>query len=409
MSKQTLTYWDSNPNSGRTEAFTLAGQAFCEQEGLEFIYEPKRIDTYLTDVMTAWSRGTGPDIVDIWPIWLPQLIERDLLQPLDSWVNSWQRASDYESNHRRLSSSVGGHFWFLACDLFIQGTHYRKDLIKRAGLRDPAELDARGLWTIERFVEYAVALHTPENDVVGVSLRGGQGGELTAFNIAVNTGPGSLFDSSGKCLLDAPEACKGLEQYTSLAATHRVTQTTAAQDGYQQCAWRFYEGHAAMMIHNDDAAKAVQNRYLGPEAYGNCRIPSVNGNPRLGLAGFGVGVYSGSPVIDAASRYACHFVENYGRNLRRGTETVGVTGPLGVSCGPLKPWPKERNPIQEPFRRAMESSDGFYALPFGLRGYKELIESKVSLDLQRLLKGECDAQAVSTGWASALTSLTLPD
>lgn len=399
-----LTYWDSNPNPGRTEAFTHAGQSFAEKAGLEFRYVPKSIQSYPADVMEAWAHGEGPDLVDVWPLWIPLLKER--LLDLTPFVESWESAGRYDPTHARLSRSVDERYWFLACDLFIQGTHYRRDLVEAAGLEDPRALDEQGEWTLDRFVEYARALHAPDAGINGVSLRGGQGGELVVLNLMVSANEGRLFDESGTCLLDTPGAVSALEQYASLVHPASVAQSTASTDGYREFAWRFYEGRAAMMLHNDDGAKSAQKRYLGRDLYGNCRLPSPEGRqPWLGLAGFGVGVHAASPMAREAARYALYFVGNYNNNLSAGEALVSGNRMAFAPCGPMHPWPEERDPVVEPFRRILESPDRFYTLPYHWPAYGEIVQSVLQPGIADLFSGRRSAAETARTWANALTGL----
>lgn len=403
MSNPTLTYWDSNPNPGRTEAFSIAGTRFAESEGLAFNYVPVGIKGYPEKVLQAWSEGSGPDVIDVWPAWLSKLIASKQLLQLDPWVESWERVGDYDPSHRALSRSVGDHYWFLACDLFIQGTHYRTDLVQAAGLEDPKALDERGEWTLDRFGEYARALHDPENGIHGLAMRGGQGGELTALNLMVSANSGRLWDESGNCLLDTPAAIDALARYIGLAYPKGLCQPTAPDDGYREFAWLFYEGRAAMMLHNDDAAKAVQGRYLGTGRYSNCRLPDDHGSPWLGLAGFGVGVNALSPVADPAARYACYFVENYSQHLTAGTRASGESGKAGVSCGPVLPWPVKREAHMETFRRLLEKPDHLFPLPWDRPGFPELIHTVIQPDIADLMRGQGNPAACARSWAARLS------
>ncbi|MGC9449978.1 MAG: extracellular solute-binding protein [Oceanipulchritudo sp.] len=90
--KKTLVYWDSNPNPGRTEAFTLAGERFAKSEGLAFRYVPVGIENYVQQVRQAWEGGSGPDIIDVWPAWVPQLNHSGGLLALDDWIADWPAA-----------------------------------------------------------------------------------------------------------------------------------------------------------------------------------------------------------------------------------------------------------------------------------------------------------------------------
>jgi len=404
MPLRTLTYWDSNPNPGRTEAFTRAGQSFARNAGLEFRYVPKSIQAYPNDLLKGWEQGNGPDVFDLWPIWIPRLKNR--LLDLTPFVENWPHAGRYDASHARLSRSVDDRYWFLACDLFIQGTHYRRDLVEAAGLEDPAMLDNHGQWTLERFLGHARALHNPEAGITGVSLRGGQGGELVLFNLMVSANGGRLFDERGSCLLDTPEAIRALEGYIRLVQPQSVAQKTASSDGYREFAWHFYEGRAGMMLHNDDGAKSAQNRFLGRACYGNCRIPSLDGKqPWLGLAGFGVGAYADSPLAEEAAQYILYFVGNYNNNLAAGEEQVSGDRMAFSPCGPMHPWAEERDPVVEPFRRILEHPDHFYTLPYHLPEYGHIVQTLVQPDIARLFKGSLSPSDAARGWARAFDGL----
>ncbi len=397
--KKKLVYWDSNPNDGRTLAFTRAGEAFCaEEHGLEFEYVPRRIEGYVEDVLAAWSEGGGPDVIDVWPHWVPRLSGPNGLMALDPWVDAWERKADYDPSHRRLSVSFDGSYRFLACDLFVQGTHYRRDLVAAAGLDEPRALDAAGAWTMDALARHARALHRPEEGVSGVSLRGGQGSELTVFNVMASAAGRPVFDGEGAPCFDDPAAVAALERYISLARPVSCCQAMPENDGYREFAWHFYEGRAAMMLHNDDGVKAAQERFLGRERYATARFPSVGARPRIALAGFGVGVHEGSPLRDAAARYALGFIEGYGRSLLESANALSPGGDPGVSCTPMRPWSRRRDPKVEPFREALENPDTFFDLPYDRPRFDEAVRDTIRPDIVRMLRGGMTARAACARW-----------
>lgn len=401
MKKRKLVYWDSNPNEGRTIAFARAGEAFCAEEGdLEFEYVPRGIENYAEDVLAAWSAGEGPDVIDVWPHWVPRLSGPNGLMPLDPWVDAWERSADYDPSHRRLSISFDGSYRFLACDLFVQGTHYRRDLVAAAGLADPRALDASGAWTMDAFVRHARALHRPEEDVFGVSLRGGQGSELTVFNVMASATGRPVFDEEGSPRFDDPAGIEALERYVSLARPPSCCQPAPENDGYRAFAWHFYEGRAAMMLHNDDGVKAAQDRFLGRERYSTARFPSVGGRPRIALAGFGIGVFSGSPVKDAAARYVLRFIEGYGRRLEESAAELSPGGDPGISCTPMRPWSRQPDPKVVPFREALESTEVFFHLPFNRPGFDDAVRGIFRPDVARMLEGTLTPAEACARWQS---------
>jgi len=400
----TLVYWDSNPNPGRSESFKLAGEHFAREADIQFVYEPVGIHGYVDKVVEAWAAGNGPDVIDVWPMWLPELTKPDRLMPINSWVEAWPARERYDPSHCQLSQDEDGRFWFLACDLFLQGTHYRKDLVELAGLEDPAALDRKDAWTLDQFVAHAAACHHPGRNINGVSLRGGQGGELTVLNLMVSANDGHLFDNEGRCLLDTAPAIEALRYYVSLATPDPVCQHSAASDGYREFAWEFYEGRAAFMIHNDDGIKAANQWYLGRDRYGSARMPALNGIPWVGLAGFGVGVNSRSNVADLAAKYVCYFVENYGSNLRKGSPLpTEQQSSVLISCGPMRPYPEKRDPLVAPFRQYLDERTQFYTIPWRSAAFSNTLSTVVQPDISRLFKGEADPAVCAANWARLLS------
>jgi len=393
-----LVYWDSNPNSGRTEGFKMKGEYFCSQYGWEFEYVPKGIHRYPEQVVEAWEAGKGPDVIDVWPVWLPLLIASGNLEKLDRSVHEWERLEDYDRAHRRLSRSLDGHTWFLACDLFIQGTHYRSDLIKSQGLESPATLDQRGEWDLSAFRRYAEALHQPDRWFSGVSLRGGQGGQLTALNLMASALGGQMYGANGRSRLDDPSAVEILRQYGQLAHPQSVAQSTAATDGYLEFAWHFYEGRAGLLMHNDDAIKAAQGRFLGPDRYGACGLPTGDKPSWQALAGFGAGVRAGTERSEMAAKYVPFFVENY----LLPKEQLGQPIKPPLNCRPMRPWSDEVDADRKPFR-AVVDEDRFIELPYINADFASFWNGAAQKDISLLFQGQKPAEVIAAEWAEVFS------
>lgn len=393
-----LVYWDSNPNSGRTESFRMKGEYFCSQFGWEFEYVPKSIQRYPEEVMEAWSAGEGPDVIDVWPVWLPVLISSGNLGKLDPYVQEWNRLEDYDPAHRRLSRSRDGHTWFLACDLFIQGTHYRSDLMKSKGLEAPIALDERGEWDLSAFRRYAEALHRPDKWLSGVSLRGGQGGHLTALNLMASALGGRMYGENGRSRLDDPAAVEILSLYGQLAHPQSVAQPTAPTDGYLEFAWHFYEGRAGLLMHNDDAIKAAQGRFLGPDRYGACGLPRGDKPSWQALSGFGAGVRGGTPRSGMAARYVIFFVENYLLPM----EQLGQPIEPPLDCRPMRPWSEDVDALRKPFR-AVVDEDRFIELPTTDAAFARFWNGAAQKDISLLFQGLKPAEDIASDWATAFT------
>ncbi|MFC0627341.1 ABC transporter substrate-binding protein [Kribbella deserti] len=117
---------------------------------------------------------------------------------------------------------------------------YRKDLFDAAGLTMPD----RPTWPQVR--DFAAKLDKPEQNQVGICLRGlaGWGENLAPMNTVVNTFGGRWFDENWNAQLDSPESSEAIKFYVDLVRTHG--EPGAATAGFSDCATRYSQGQAAM-------------------------------------------------------------------------------------------------------------------------------------------------------------------
>jgi ABC-type glycerol-3-phosphate transport system substrate-binding protein len=367
-------------------------------------YVPVGIAGYVDRILSAHAAGSPPDVIDVWPSWITRLTGARALLDLEPALAEWPRRPDYHPANLRLSRAVGGVARCLILDLFLQGTHYRRDLTSAAGLPDPRELDVAGRWDGHALAQTARALHRPESGVCGISLRGGQGCELTLFNLMLSATHGRFFDETGRCLLDAAPAVDALAWYASLATELKVCQPTAATDGYQEFMGLFYRGGAALALHGDDGINALSE--LGRSRYGTARLPALtDAGVHLALAGFGPGVIASSRHADLATRFACFFVENYSQlyldaAAALSRQSVIVGAPMITDLRRQE----TADPLYTPFfRETLGDTKRLFLPPYDLPNFDQIVTGEVEPAFRAVLQGRLTPADAARRWAAVFT------
>lgn len=400
-----LVQWDSNPNPVRTASYRIAAQKFRRVEAnVEIEYVPTPIANYQPRLIAALQARTAPDVVDMQFNWIAQFVGMRALVSLEPYLRNWAALGDFLPANLAASRIAGGEAFFLAGDLFLQGTHYRRDLVQAAGIPDPRALSDRGGWTLEAFARTAQALNNPAANMYGMSMRGGDGADFTIFNLMVAANQGKWFDDRGNCLLNSPAAVGVLEWYAALATDLKVVQPSAVTDGFREFTTNFYRGGAATMIHNDDGVNALG--ILGRERYGTARFPAGPAGTYIGMIGVGPAVTRDCREPELAARYACHFVETWPDNHLEASHAEGRTD-SAITMAPMRRHIAEyieRDPIYAPFYDILvREPERTFVSPYWLPDFNGLTSQTVVPDFQRIITGRMTARAAADRWATAFT------
>lgn len=400
-----LVQWDSNPNPLRTASYRIAAEKFRRLEpNVEVEYVPTPIQTYQPRLIAALTARTAPDVVDMQFNWIAQFVGMRALVSLEPYLRAWPRLGDFLPANLTASRVVGNEAFFVAGDLFLQGTHYRRDLVQAAGIEDPRALSDRGAWTLEAFARTAQALHNPAANMYGLSLRGGDGADFTIFNLMVAANRGRWFDANGNCLLNTPAAVNVLEWYARLATDLRVAQPSAPTDGFREFTSNFYRGGAAMMIHNDDGLNALP--LLGRERYQSARFPAGPEGVYIGMIGVGPAVTRDSREPELAARYALHFVETWAENHVDALIAEGRSERI-IPVAPMRQDLESeflRDPVYAPFYDVLvREPERAFVSPYWLPDFNGIAAQTVVPDFQRILGGRLTPRAAADRWAAAFT------
>lgn len=123
------------------------------------------------------------------------------------------------------------------------------------------------------------------------------------------------------------------------------------------------------------------------------------------LAGFGVGVWRGSPLFEVAARFVLAFVDNYGRRLEESASAFNQGGPSGVTPGPMRPHSTQAAPYIDPFVRFIDNPDLLFRPPYWRTGYQHWVAEVVRPDIARMLQGTATPAECAERWAETVAAL----
>ena len=150
------------------------------------------------------------------PMYYPLYVANNWIDPLDDYLGDAKLTDDRWFNYAdilagwRGVTSVEGRPYGIPYDGEATIQVYRKDVYDKLGLT-PAE-------TLDDYMANAEAAHDPDNRLWGAALRGfrGAGQNMYIYPSIFRAYGGEWFDSSGKMVVNGPEAVAALEWYVKL-------------------------------------------------------------------------------------------------------------------------------------------------------------------------------------------------
>jgi multiple sugar transport system substrate-binding protein len=181
-----------------------------------------------TKMVTSLAADDVPDVTFSHQDWVAPFAQKQVFRPLDDLArkDSAVKLADYYPAaldfHRWKGKQYGLPWLMEGSTLF-----YNKNLLEKAGLADPRDLDRRGQWTLERFRDYLPRLSGGEGDQRTWGWNQGVTGKLSNWVDTIWQFGGEAFTPDGlKLTLHLPPAVEALEWRVG----HTRTRITLAGD-----------------------------------------------------------------------------------------------------------------------------------------------------------------------------------
>lgn len=254
---------------------------------------------FYDSLVNAIAAGNAPDATHLNTNMFGQLLQAQMLEPLNEHVDAWAGKDDVIPTMWAFVTSPDGQTIFAMPNKFLMFyLYYRTDLFAEYGVEVPT--------TQEEFVAAAAALTDPDNEHWGFDIRGGPNGQdqWAAFLVA---GGARFLDADGNVAFDSPETRTSNDLYIS---TYPSAPPGAINDGFPQIIANFQSGTAAMIINHLGAAKTLEAS--NGDQVGVALIPSATGDPSqttyMGTMNANA-VLASSDAKDAAFRWISFLAE----------------------------------------------------------------------------------------------------
>jgi multiple sugar transport system substrate-binding protein len=221
---------------------------------------------FYQSLVNAVAAGNAPDATHLNTNMFGQLIQANVLEPLDSMIDGWAGKDDVIPTMWDFDKGPDGKIYSMPNKFLMFYMYYRTDLFAKYNVAVPK--------TQQEFVQAAKAITHPSDHVYGFDIRGGPNGQdqWAAFLVA---GGARFLDDSGNVAFNSPEAKASNNLY--VATYPDGTNPGAVNDGFAQIKDNFKAGVATMIINHLGAAKELDA--WDSEKTGVALIPSTTGDP----------------------------------------------------------------------------------------------------------------------------------
>ncbi len=245
-------WWDMTPQGGTPSGDRQVARREEMEKKYNFKFEYVNIpweevtETYTASVMAG---DPAADIFTVEDNWLPGLVNKGFVQPLDEFFDFSD--DKWDSLTKELSTFDGKVYgmatgkWWPRAMMF-----YNKEIFARENLPDPYELMMNGEWTWEKMREIAKAA-TKDTDGDGVIDQWGIGGIDMDIGLIYSNGATFADIKDGKAVLNLrdPKVVEALNFYYELAHVDKSLYskfTYGEEPPWDIAATMFQDGKIAM-------------------------------------------------------------------------------------------------------------------------------------------------------------------
>ena len=176
---------------------------------------------YWDKLVTGLPAGSAPDIFAINALNVRDYAKNGYLLDISGLFEDGSVDLSKFPQHVIDTHTVNGILWGIPKDFDSIAVFYNKDMFDAAGVEYPADD-----WTWDDFIATAKALTDADNGVYGAAIPAS--GQSACYDYIFGNG-GKVFDESGACVVNSPEAAEALQKLQDGILVEGVSPTVEAQ------------------------------------------------------------------------------------------------------------------------------------------------------------------------------------
>ncbi|MGD9496982.1 MAG: sugar ABC transporter substrate-binding protein [Armatimonadota bacterium] len=196
-------------------------------------------DAGFQKLSTLIAAENAPDLANIATLWLPEMVDLDVVEPLDGYVSEQMRERFIPMTLQ--GAQYQGKLYGLPIAVSARALYCNADLLAAAGKQPPR--------TWEELVEVAKACDSPDEGIYGFGLQGNKVETDVYWYYFLWANGGQILSEDGsQAVFNSPKGVQALQFCVDLVHKHQVTQpepTAYNREGLQDL---FKSGRLAMMI-----------------------------------------------------------------------------------------------------------------------------------------------------------------
>lgn len=384
-----ITFAETVPSEERTAVLKeIIDQFMKENPDIKVKFESYPVEQSREKLITMAIAKNLPDVFELNNSWIGPLAVNKGLEDLGPYFDKFANKDDFSDAALQLGKSYGDKLYWIPYGTYGIAVYYNKKMFADAGLQAPKTLDD--------FYNAAKKMTDPAKNQYGYSFRGGVYGFTHALLWMMgSTGINSLFDESGKSLLNRPEAVAALEKYASLY-TDKLVPPDSLNWSYKETVEAFTTGVTAMLIQSNEVV-AISKEKMG-DNFDTAMLPLGASGKQFDTSGqTGYAMSASSKNKEATARLISYLMSSE-PNLKF-TKFSGFTPVLkslqndpAFSDGPIKVYKEQMN----------SQTHEFANLPTFLPEWSEFIGPYSTAEVQKLLLKNQTAQQTADNLAKFL-------
>lgn len=217
----TLTFWNGFTGPDRPAVEELVGRFNESRDDVHIDMEIMPWDVFYDRLLPAYGSGTGPDIVAMDTVQIPQYAERGLLREMGDYYDDQDSEADALVETAVEASTFRGTAYGVPMNFTTTLLYWNKGMFEEAGL-DPESPPQN--W--DEFADYARQLTIDEDgdgspEQFGLAMA--DHATVPMWQILLWQGGGGVASQDGTtALLDAPETIEAMEFWSDLVINEKI-------------------------------------------------------------------------------------------------------------------------------------------------------------------------------------------